>query len=141
MNAAELPPSGNTANDVAPPISALRRDTPARSKDVRRSGARILDIAEGILIALRSYNPNQAFMEIARTAKSHSVGALSLADALVAIASQDHQSISDGDEATLAAARDTWGYLFDVVRPYNAVRPGRERCDKSNFFEDIDTKG
>jgi hypothetical protein len=49
-------------------------------------GARILDTAEGVLIALRGCSLNQAFVEIVQTAKAHNVSTLSLADALVAIA-------------------------------------------------------
>ena len=61
-------------------------DIASRSPDPRRAGARILDTAEGVLLALRGCTLNQAFVEIVRTAKSHNVSTLSLADALVAIA-------------------------------------------------------
>jgi len=39
----------------------------------RRAGARILDTAEGVLIALRGCILNQAFVEIVQTAKTHNV--------------------------------------------------------------------
>jgi AmiR/NasT family two-component response regulator len=61
-------------------------DTSGRSQDPRRAGARILDTAEGVLIALRGCSLNQAFVEIVQTAKAHNVSTLSLADALVALA-------------------------------------------------------
>jgi hypothetical protein len=44
-------------------------DTFGRSQDPRRAGARILDTAEGVLIALRGCSLNQAFVEIVQTAK------------------------------------------------------------------------
>jgi hypothetical protein len=66
-----------------------------RSQDPRGAGARILDTAEGVLIALRGCSVNQAFVEIVRTAKAHNVSTLSLADALVALA-QD-QAPQDGE--------------------------------------------
>ncbi len=43
------------------------------SQDPRRAGARVLDTAEGVLIALRGCSVNQAFVEIVRTAKAHNV--------------------------------------------------------------------
>ena len=61
-------------------------DLSGRSPDPRRAGGRILDTAEGVLIALRGCSLNQAFVEIVQTAKSHNVSTLSLADALVAMA-------------------------------------------------------
>ena len=64
-------------------------DTFGRSQDPRRAGARILDTAEGVLIALRGCSLNQAFVEIVQTAKAHNVSTLSLADALVAL-TQNH---------------------------------------------------
>ena len=59
-------------------------DASGRSQDPRRAGARIRDTAEGVLIALRGYTLNQAFVEIVQTAKAHNVSTRSLADALVA---------------------------------------------------------
>jgi hypothetical protein len=42
-------------------------DIAGRSPDPRRAGARILDTAEGVLIALRGCTLNQAFIEIVGT--------------------------------------------------------------------------
>jgi hypothetical protein len=39
-------------------------DVFGRSQDPRRARARILDTAEGVLIALRGFTLNQAFVEI-----------------------------------------------------------------------------
>src|SRR6185312_14584240 len=102
-------------------------DTSGRSQDPRRAGARILDTAEGVLIALRGCTLNQAFVEIVQTAKAHNVSTVSLADALVALA-QD-QASQDGQDAAFDAARATWGHLFAVARPEprHAIRPRRRR--------------
>ena len=99
-------------------------DTFGRSQDPRRAGARILDTAEGVLIALRGCSLNQAFVEIVQTAKAHNVSTLSLADAMVALA-QNHGS-QHGDDAALVAARAAWGHLFDTTRPSRGTRCGRE---------------
>ena len=99
-------------------------DTFGRSRDPRRAGARILDTAEGVLIALRGCSLNQAFVEIAQTAKAHNVSTLSLADALVAL-TQNHGS-QYGDDAAFLAARATWGHLLDRNRPHRDARYGRE---------------
>ena len=48
-------------------------DLSGRSPEPRRAGARILDTAEGVLIALRGCSLNQAFVEIVQTAKRHNV--------------------------------------------------------------------
>jgi len=99
-------------------------DTSGRSQDPRRAGARILDTAEGVLIALRGCSLNQAFVEIVQTAKAHNVSTVSLADALVALA-QD-QASQEGQDAAFDAARTTWGHLFAVARPSRGMRFGRE---------------
>ena len=99
-------------------------DKVGRSQDPRRAGARILDTAEGVLIALRGCSLNRAFVEIVQTAKAHNVSTLSLADALVALA-QD-QGSQDGQDAAFDAARTTWGHLFAVGRrPSRGMRFGR----------------
>jgi hypothetical protein len=95
-------------------------DTVGRSPDPRRAGARVLDTAEGVLIALRGCSLNKAFVEIAQTAKAHDVSTLSLADALVALA--QNQASLDGDDAALVAARAAWGHLLDRVRPGRGAR-------------------
>ena len=99
-------------------------DASGRSQDPRRAGARILDTAEGVLIALRGCTLNQAFVEIVQTAKAHNVSTLSLADALVALA-QD-QASQDGDDAAFVAARAAWGHLVDRSRAGRGVRFGRD---------------
>ena len=44
-----------------------------RSEDTRRSGARILDTAHGILIALRRCTMAEAFAELVQTAREHNL--------------------------------------------------------------------
>jgi hypothetical protein len=98
-----------------------------RSPDPRRAGARVLDTAEGVLIALRGCSLNEAFVEIVQTAKSHNVSTLSLADALVAIAQT--QSSQDVNDAAFVAARAAWGHLLDETAPNRVVRPSPRRLD------------
>ena len=97
-------------------------DKVGRSPDPRRAGARVLDTAEGVLIALRGCSLNRAFVEIVQTAKAHNVSTLSLADALVALA--QNQASQDGDDAALVAARAAWAHLLDRVRPSRGARYG-----------------
>lgn len=96
--------------------------TVGRSQDPRRAAARILDTAEGVLVALRGCSLNQAFVEVVRTAKAHNVSTLSLADALVALA--QNQATQDGDDAALIAARAVWGHLLDRVRSSRGAQYG-----------------
>jgi hypothetical protein len=93
-------------------------------QDPRRAGARVLDTAEGVLIALRGCSLNDAFVEIVQTAKAHNVSPMSVADALVALA-QDGGVCSDVDDAASVAARAAWGRLLDGARPSRGPRCGR----------------
>ena len=102
-------------------------DVSDRSPDPRRAGARVLDAAEGVLIALRGCSLNQAFVEIVQTAKSHSVSTLSLADALVAIAQT--QAFQDNDNPAFAAAHATWGHLLDRAGPRRCARQSVRQLD------------
>jgi hypothetical protein len=99
----------------------------SRLPDPRRAGARILDTAEGVLLALRGCALNQAFVEIVQTAKSHNVSTLSLADALVAIAQT--RSCHGIDDAAFAVARATWGDLVDQTQQRRAVSPSPPQSD------------
>jgi hypothetical protein len=87
-------------------------------------GARILDTAEGVLIALRGCTLNEAFVEIVQTAKAHNVSTMSLADALVALA--QGQASPDGRDAAVGAARAAWAHLLDRARPRRSVLFGRD---------------
>jgi hypothetical protein len=97
------------------------------SQDPRRAGARILDTAEGVLIALRGCTFNEAFVEIVQTAKAHNVSTMSLADALVALA--QGQASPDGQDVAVGAARAAWAPLLDRVRPRRSVLFGRDDDD------------
>jgi AmiR/NasT family two-component response regulator len=77
-------------------------DASGPSQDPRRAGTRILDTAEGVLIALRGCSLNQAFVEIVQAAKAHNVSTLSLADALVALA--QNQASPAREEDSVAGA-------------------------------------
>jgi acyl-homoserine lactone acylase PvdQ len=82
-----------------------------RPPDTRRIGARILDTAEGVLVALRRYPLDWAFVELMQTAKRHGVNPVSLADALVALA--ETRPGREVDDTAAAVALRTWGQLFD----------------------------
>jgi len=102
-------------------------DPSGRSQDPRRAGARILDTAEGVLIALRGCTLNDAFVEIVQTAKAHNVSTMSLADALVALA--QGQASPDGQDVAVGAARAAWAHLLDRARPRRSVLFGRDDDD------------
>jgi hypothetical protein len=75
-------------------------------------------------IKLRRYDINQAFFELAQTAKRRGVATVSLADALVALAQR--QSTDDCEERAVEIARATWGSLLDrntVDHAYMATDP------------------
>jgi hypothetical protein len=79
--------------------------------------ARMLDRAEGVLIALRRCTTDAAFAEIVRASKRHRVPTLRIATALVAMA----QGAPLDDDAT-AAARYEWGSLLDDAIPVSSER-------------------
>lgn len=93
-------------------MSTLTNQYPHRRREARRTGARILDTAEGVLAALRRYRVDKAFIELMQTAKRHGVNPVSLADALVALA--EEQSTEGIDDAVVAVARAAWGHLLGV---------------------------
>jgi hypothetical protein len=73
-----------------------------------QADARMLDRAEGVLVALRRCSIRAAFNEIVDASKRHRVPTLGIARALVALA----QGSPLDDDAT-AAARYEWGDLLD----------------------------
>lgn len=79
--------------------------------------ARMLDRAEGVLIALRRCTTEAAFAEIVRASKRHRVPALRIAAALVSLV----QGAPLDDDAT-AAARYEWGALLDDAIPVSSER-------------------
>jgi AmiR/NasT family two-component response regulator len=78
-----------------------------------RAGAdvRMLDRAEGVLIALQRCTIDAAFDEIVSASQRHRVPTLRIAAALVALA-QD----SPLDDDATAAARYEWGALLEQMR-------------------------
>jgi AmiR/NasT family two-component response regulator len=78
--------------------------------DPSRAGARMLDRAEGVLIALRRCTMDAAFDEIVGASKRHRVQTMRLAAALVALAED-----SPLDDDATAAARYEWGSLLERV--------------------------
>ena len=105
----------------------VRVDVSGRSQDPRRAGARILDTAEGVIMALPGCSLNEAFVEIAQTAKAHKVSTLSVADALVALA--QGQASPDGQDVAVGAARAAWAHLLNRARPRRSVLFGRDDDD------------
>ena len=79
-------------------------------EDPAKADARMLDRAEGVLIAFRGCTVDAAFEEIVRASKRHRVPTLSIATALVGLA---QNSPPDGDAT--AAARYEWGALLDAI--------------------------
>jgi hypothetical protein len=92
--------------------------------DSHRNGARILDRAEGVLVALRRCTIDDAFFDIVRTAERHQVAPLTLAGALLAIAQNGPTHGIDATE--LAAARLAWDRLSDQPAESFDVRLSRE---------------
>jgi len=80
--------------------------------------ARMLDRAEGILIAVRRCTTDAAFAEIVRASKRHRVPPLRIASALVAMV----QGVPFDDDA-VAPARYEWGSLLDEPVSSERVTP------------------
>ncbi|MDN4517216.1 MULTISPECIES: ANTAR domain-containing protein [Mycobacteriaceae] len=102
------------------------------SEDAPRAGARVLDAAQGVIIALRCCSLNQAFTEIVQAAHHDNVSPLSLADALVAIA--QHDRTDELDRVAVAAARHQWGHLLDGPRAARALPGPHESVDDGSTW-------
>ena len=68
-----------------------------------------MDIAKGVLVALRGCSTDEAFTELAGTSKQYHLGTLTLARALVQLA--EGSTGPDGGPAADVAAQ-TWGHFF-----------------------------
>ena len=86
-------------------------NTRDRSADRRRSDARMLDTAEGVLVALRQCSIDDAFAELVHAAKRHHVPALTIARALVELA-ENHTATDPDTTAPITIARHEWGHLL-----------------------------
>jgi hypothetical protein len=74
---------------------------------------RELDMANGILVALRGCSPDAAFRELLGAAKRHGVGVMPMASAVVDLASGDSQSHAEPGGPAHSAASHEWAALFD----------------------------
>jgi hypothetical protein len=74
-------------------------------------GRRLLDLAEGILIALRRYPADAAFDELVTVARRHDLSVSATAEALVQLATEDDMAGHAHPEA-MSAARLEWGDLL-----------------------------
>jgi ANTAR domain len=81
------------------------------AEDSARTDARMLDRAEGVLLALRRCTINEAFEEIVAASKRHRVPTLTMARALVALV---ENAGAANDTNAAAAARYEWGALLEV---------------------------
>ncbi len=84
-----------------------------RNTLIPSTDSRYLDIAKGVLVALRGCSADDAFTEIARTSKQFGLGTLTLARALVQLA-EGPMAIVTGPAAEAAA--QTWGHLITGSR-------------------------
>lgn len=75
--------------------------------------SRSLDIAKGVLVALRGCSPDDAFTELAAISKQYRLGTLTLAGALVQLA-EGSMGLLAGPAADAAA--QTWGHLVAGAR-------------------------
>ncbi|WP_169587199.1 ANTAR domain-containing protein [Antrihabitans stalactiti] len=92
-------------------------DTHHPVADRRHADARMLDTAEGVLVALRRCSIDEAFIELVHVAKRHHVPTLAVARALVEHAENGIDSSPDTDSETDGTgpadiARHEWGHLF-----------------------------
>lgn len=74
-------------------------------------GRRVLDTAEGVLIALRGFSSDAAFHELLAAAERHRLPLFTIASALVDLASREKQS-ADVVPAARSVAENEWGVLL-----------------------------
>lgn len=74
----------------------------------QRSGVRILDIAEGVLLGLRRYSVERSFAELIDVARRHALSPFDLAAALVAAAGGH----STGSPEAARVVEQEWGPLL-----------------------------
>lgn len=74
------------------------------------SDARMFDVAKGVLVAARRCGLDEALTELVGTAERHHMRVFAVSRALVALAAEDSGC---GDPDATAAARATWGHLFN----------------------------
>jgi hypothetical protein len=74
----------------------------------QRSGVRILDIAEGVLLGLRRYSVERSFTELIDVARRHALSPFELTAALVAAAGGH----STGNPEAAWVVEQEWGRLL-----------------------------
>lgn len=84
-----------------------------RSSHTPPIDSRSLDIAKGVLVALRGCSPEQAFAELADVSQQNRLGTLTLARALVHLA---HGSAQPASGPATDVALQTWGQLIVGAR-------------------------
>lgn len=84
-------------------------------------GRRVLDAAEGILVGLRGCDFDAAFLELACAAKCHKLAVLTIAAALIELATGAGRSGAVGPAAVSAAQRE-WGAL--LAKASHITAPG-----------------
>lgn len=80
----------------------------SRITETLSTDGRLLDVAKGVLVAVRGCSPDEAFTELAGISQRYRLGTLALARALVQLA--EGSAVTTGP--TTDAAAQTWGHLF-----------------------------
>ena len=76
-----------------------------------RSSRTVLDVAIGVLVALRGCAPEEAFVELAQVVRGSGIGIGRMSEALIALARG-----ASGSSADDAEAFNAWGPLIADVR-------------------------
>jgi hypothetical protein len=117
------------------PDRSLIRSRPGSDRGRAPEGRRVLDLAEGILIALRRYSAAAAFNELLTVAHRNAVSISVVASALVDLAARDGDAVETPSvESTIAQLE--WGGMLAAATearwrhsvPLGAASPHRETC-------------
>jgi hypothetical protein len=94
---------------------------------------RELDMANGILMALRRCGPDAAYRELLGAATRHGVGLMAMASAVVDLASDHNQSPKGSAGPAHLAASQEWAGLFDEnQRCAQEDTAGNQRASRTN---------
>lgn len=96
-------------------LDSSRRDLVA-AMPTARSAARTLDVAKGVLVALRRRDADDIFAELVQVAEKYALSPFALATALVAAASGG-SDIRGVNAAAAHAVEQEWGSLLSTVSP------------------------
>lgn len=89
-------------------LKTTQHPSATKRPSFERSGVRILDIAEGVLLGLRHYSVERSFTELIDVARRHALSPFELADALVAAAGGH----STGSPEAARVVEQEWGSLL-----------------------------